>query len=156
MTNHEYKPGAISWEGEELTDVDDIGLKSIREYEAKLARDKYDALYRMSTADQSLAGAAHPHSILQGGVAGAYASAYTQKPKGTPKPLAEHTSEQLVAMIRQRMRVEWVPLDFITCFCNSSDKVRVFVCHKDQAVIIEDDANFPSDKLMGQLRLILG
>lgn len=130
----------------------------------KIEREKLEALKYMASHqsyfDKVKMDAVY-QSILSGagslGPAGGSVGVGVMSPKeSTPRPLSKHTSEQLTVLIRQRMRVEWVPVDFITCHCASDDKVRVFVVHKDQAVILEDDALFPSDTLMGQIKLIIG
>lgn len=64
----------------------------------------------------------------------------------------------LIAMIRSRLRLNpaaKLELDFINAFQVNPDRVVVFICHKENAVILEDDALFPSDNLMTQLRLIM-
>lgn len=47
-----------------------------------------------------------------------------------------------------------MPVEHIHCYAPSNEQVLVFVYHKGQHLTIEDGAMFPSDTLIGQLRLL--
>lgn len=71
----------------------------------------------------------------------------------------KHNKNELWACLATRLRVPQgseIGLDFMD-FHVGDTKVHVFVVKNDQATTIEDDANlFPSDSLIGTLRLLIG
>ena len=64
----------------------------------------------------------------------------------------------LLGMIAMRLRLrdgDRSPFDFIQAHKAAENKYFVFICQGDQAVTLEDDDLFPSDRLITQLRLIM-
>lgn len=96
-----------------------------------------------------------PNSLLGDGL---HPNAASSGPSG-PLPLDKITVSGLIRMVGARMRIPEggrLPFDMIHAFAPSNDKVFVFVVHKGQGVMLEDDGLFPSDTLIAQLKLILG
>lgn len=65
----------------------------------------------------------------------------------------------LTGMIAARLGIHPsnpLPFDFIQAHHLTPDRVVVFVVNNGEPAMIEDDALFPSDKLMTQLRLLRG
>lgn len=77
---------------------------------------------------------------------------------GALHPQTEDPSVALQQMIMSRLRVnpyEWVPFEFLYAHQVSPDKFIVFVIQDGQPVTLTDDALFPSDGLITQLRLLM-
>lgn len=78
---------------------------------------------------------------------------------GPTHPITVATSDKLCNMVLMRLRIPQgasLPMQFMAAH-ETNDKVFVFMVHKGDAALIEDDSMmFPSDALITKLRLLLG
>lgn len=102
-------------------------------------------------------------SQLQSGVGGSYltpeqiSSLIEQAKKALKVPNIEETTWRAEIL---RLRMRWAsnagPLQSLsTHYLKSTDKVVLFLIHKDEPIVLHDDGPlFPSDALITQLRLL--
>jgi hypothetical protein len=112
-------------------------------------------LWRTAVEAQALADSrAAKGQISQGTVS----SAGSGPPPTQTRQLREFSSGELQEQIMRRLRLreyDKMPFDSMHCYVQGEDKVLVFVANQGQYCTIEDGAEFPSDGLMAQLRLLI-
>lgn len=73
---------------------------------------------------------------------------------------AGHTNHDLLGMLKMRLRIpsnKSLPFQFINAFEIDKEHVAVFIVHNNTPAMFTDEGGlYPSDKLVTQLRLLLG